>query len=283
MRNGYPSYNWYPSDWLSSEARAVMSLAEQGAYRNLLDHAWLRNPQCSLPDDDRALARLSGLDRAWPKSASIIRQQFVVRDGKLWNEKQLHVLQTALEFSERKSAAGKKGNEIKKAMHAQRPHSDPPAIAGATLPTPTPTPKELATLVPTTERPPNNGAGSKIEPKLVDDNGKELRVKPPAKPIDPAALTADQQRRFDRFWAIVHRKVGKESSIKAWRAINPDDSLTSVIIEADLAQQKWHGRDGKTAWLQDPERWLANRRWQDEPPVAQEPQSATRAASGFQG
>ena len=37
-----------------------MDLEQQAAYRNLLDHAWLADPQGYLPDDDAQLAGMSG-------------------------------------------------------------------------------------------------------------------------------------------------------------------------------------------------------------------------------
>lgn len=129
---GFPYYNWFAGDWLSSGAHAVMSLAEQGAYRNLLDHAWLRDPPCSLPDDDRALSRLSGMTvREWSKSSAIIRAQFVQHDGKLRNEKLFLIFTIAIEASQKKSQAGKKGNESRWGHIAERSQGDVPAIRNA--------------------------------------------------------------------------------------------------------------------------------------------------------
>jgi 5-methylcytosine-specific restriction endonuclease McrA len=66
-----------------------MTLEQQGAYRNLLDHAWLMDPPCSLPNDDVALAQLSGAGENWPAMAPVVRRWFVEKRGRLVNEKQV--------------------------------------------------------------------------------------------------------------------------------------------------------------------------------------------------
>lgn len=56
--DGY--YNWHPADFLSSPKVARMSLAEQGAYRRLLDHAFLEGGYLS--PDRQDLADYLGVD-----------------------------------------------------------------------------------------------------------------------------------------------------------------------------------------------------------------------------
>lgn len=57
MSNKSPAYQWYPKDILASARVAEMSLAEEGAYRRLLDFCWLNG---SIPADERRVARIVG-------------------------------------------------------------------------------------------------------------------------------------------------------------------------------------------------------------------------------
>jgi uncharacterized protein YdaU (DUF1376 family) len=64
------------NDWLSSTRIALLTPTEEGALIRLLCHAW-NEPDCSLPDDDATLAKLSRLGRQWHKgSGAKIRAMF---------------------------------------------------------------------------------------------------------------------------------------------------------------------------------------------------------------
>ena len=52
-----PAFQWYPKDILSSARVAEMSLAEEGAYRRLIDFCWLNG---SIPADPIRASRLVG-------------------------------------------------------------------------------------------------------------------------------------------------------------------------------------------------------------------------------
>lgn len=56
---------WWIDRWRQSSAFMQMTLEEQGAYRNLLDEAYLRGGV--LPDDDRMLAKACGDATLWPQ------------------------------------------------------------------------------------------------------------------------------------------------------------------------------------------------------------------------
>jgi len=59
-----PAFPFYASDWLGSNMRAQMTLEQQGAYVNLLARQW-SEATCSLPDDDKVLAKLSEMGEGW--------------------------------------------------------------------------------------------------------------------------------------------------------------------------------------------------------------------------
>lgn len=67
------AFHWIDR-WRLSEAFKTMTLAEQGAFRNLLDELWLTNGV--LPDDDRLLARLCGDPTQWKKVRTAVMAKF---------------------------------------------------------------------------------------------------------------------------------------------------------------------------------------------------------------
>jgi len=75
---------WWMDRWQKSTAFKDLTLAEQGAYRNLLDELWLRDG--ALRDDDRVLAKCSGDALEWPKIRERVMAHFHLVDGAWRNE-----------------------------------------------------------------------------------------------------------------------------------------------------------------------------------------------------
>lgn len=81
-------FPFFPSDWLASPAVGMMLPEQRGAYIQLLAYAWGDgSAEPSLPDDPATLAHLSGLGRRWAKLGAVVRGQFEIRDGRLYNAK----------------------------------------------------------------------------------------------------------------------------------------------------------------------------------------------------
>jgi uncharacterized protein YdaU (DUF1376 family) len=110
-----PAFQFYARDWLTGQATTRMTGEQKGAFIDLLSHAWLSRPPCSLPDDDEVLAKLCGLGRArWKKIGALVRAQFVAgSDGLLRNRKQEAVYRELLDFRARRSDSGRKGAEAR--------------------------------------------------------------------------------------------------------------------------------------------------------------------------
>jgi hypothetical protein len=73
---------------------------------------------------------------------------------------------------------------------------------------------------------------------------------------------------FDRFWALLPsaRKVNKPDARKAWAAVQPDAALTEKILTTLADQLTWpHLLQEDFRYFPHPHRWLAKRRWEDEP------------------
>jgi len=65
---------WWIDRWRKSTAYTDMTLAEQGAYRTLLDELWLRGGL--LPLDERILAKASGDAVEWPQVRDRVLSRF---------------------------------------------------------------------------------------------------------------------------------------------------------------------------------------------------------------
>ena len=70
---------WWIDRWRQSTAVVDLSLEEQGAYRNLLDEAWLRGG--AIPNEPRVLARASGDATRWAKVQPKVMARFQLKDG----------------------------------------------------------------------------------------------------------------------------------------------------------------------------------------------------------
>ena len=105
-----------------------------------------------------------------------------------------------------------------------------------------------------------------------------IRLKPDPKAKADKAELADK---FNRFWAVYPRHVGKQVALKSFEKINPDE----VTLTAMLNALEWQKRTPQ--WMKDggqyiphPSTWLNQRRWEDERPV-QVQQSATRYSNPY--
>lgn len=65
---------WWIDRWRKSTAYTDMTLAEQGAYRNLLDELWLRDG--IIPKDERILAKIAGDMKGWAKVRVAVLARF---------------------------------------------------------------------------------------------------------------------------------------------------------------------------------------------------------------
>jgi hypothetical protein len=70
--------------------------------------------------------------------------------------------------------------------------------------------------------------------------------------------------RFDYFWKIYPKKVGKDAARKAFEKRNPDEQLLNAMIRAVRSQMDsdaWKADGGK--YIPHPTTWLNQGRWQD--------------------
>lgn len=97
-------------------------------------------------------------------------------------------------------------------------------------------------------------------------------------------LSEPMKKRFDRFWAVYPRKVGKGKAEDSFAKYKPDDALTDTMIQAVEATKKtdqWQ-RDGGQ-FIPHPATWLNQRRWEDEvPQPVTTPAGPTLASRGLE-
>ena len=102
-----PSFQFYPRDWLASSSVRRMTLAERGAYIDLLAYAWQDG---GLPDDDAEIARMLQVSTSvWRKLARRVRPRFEVQDGRLINARLECVRAEQAAYRERRANAGRSG------------------------------------------------------------------------------------------------------------------------------------------------------------------------------
>ena len=87
--------------------------------------------------------------------------------------------------------------------------------------------------------------------------------------------------RFDRFWAVYPKKVGKGDARKAFTKIKPSEELTQRMIDAVTkakTSKEWTRDDGQ--YIPNPSTWLNQCRWEDEltPITATEAKPPTKAS-----
>lgn len=69
---------------------------------------------------------------------------------------------------------------------------------------------------------------------------------------------------FENFYGAYPRKVGKQSALKAWKALKPDAGLIKTILsDVELrTRTEWKGQD--IHYIPYPATYLNQRRWEDE-------------------
>jgi uncharacterized protein YdaU (DUF1376 family) len=107
---------WWIDRWRKSTAYMDMTLEEQGAYRNLLDDAFLRGGH--IPNDERILSRACGDVTAWKRVKDAVLSHFVLTDLGYRNETLVEVMRKTVlrvekqkRYRDRKKGSGGRNDE----------------------------------------------------------------------------------------------------------------------------------------------------------------------------
>ena len=95
------------------------------------------------------------------------------------------------------------------------------------------------------------------------------------KPKQSAKTSAKSEggytEQFEIFWNLYPKKIGKGGAFAVWKQGKFEDKgYTHWIVKAlewQVNQQAWKNEKGK--YVPNPETYLRNRRWEDEPPKQQ--------------
>lgn len=234
-----PAFQFYPKDWLSSQKISLMSPAEEGAYIRLLCYCW-DDEDCSLPDDDTLLARISRLNEGWFNGSSILlRACFVAHPRKvgfLTNARLCAEKEKQRIWRDKSIQGGIKSGESrrKKALRTTK--------GGSVLLEP-------------------NGNSSFAS--ASSSNKKDIthfQENPRTSTVDNSA---NFSIRFEDFWNSFPRKKDRLRALATWQKKNLD-SIADVII-ADVKKRS----QADDTWKQKqfipyPTTYLSGERWNDE-------------------
>jgi len=78
---------------------------------------------------------------------------------------------------------------------------------------------------------------------------------------------------FENFWTSYGKKVGRQAALREWAKLDPKDDLLAKILQASISQAK----TTEQKFRKDPERWLRDRRWEDQRQQALMPPGQTPA------
>ena len=73
-----------------------------------------------------------------------------------------------------------------------------------------------------------------------------------------------QEQRFNEFWNLYPKKVGKEAARKSWNKVHPDQALFNKIMQSIAeakASEQWRKQNGQ--FIPIPATWLNQGRWDD--------------------
>jgi uncharacterized protein YdaU (DUF1376 family) len=245
--NKAPAFQWYPKDWLTDEKVMLMTCEERGAYFHLLNHAWL-NEDCSLPDDDKSLAILSGANGRWEHVFPSVRDMFEQKGDRLFNKRLLKEREKQNKFRESKRKAGIQSGKARRAS----------VLDGGTR-------VQLRSNKTRTKTNSSSSASSSSSTSDIDLEKETIKEKD-----------------FDLFWKAYPKKIGKGAAQKSWKKIKPSKKLSATIIEAVKMQSKspqWTKDGGQ--FIPHPATWLNQERWNDEVFVAPDEITKTQAFKGL--
>lgn len=223
-----PAFLFYVKDWASSRRVQAMSYDERGRYLEMLIEQWQTGSLPATPEDIAALFgdTEAGWKRAWPQLSPCFSKR--LRDGRLVNPKLEAVRRERHRYQKSQAASGLRGARARWRAHG-KPIGSPSK--------------------------PNGGSMANDGPDLISSDL-----------ISSDLTVPDLKQRFEAFWQIYPRKVGKDAAWRAWRKRRPTPEVMTQIVAA-LAWQRQ-----QDSWLRDggrfiphPATWINAGRWQDEP------------------
>lgn len=185
-----PAFQFYPRDWLGSEAVGVMTPAQEGAYIRLLCYAWLSG-EARLENNPEKLARLARLSPdEWNQFEPVFREVFISRaeDGDdcafVYQPRLLAELQKQRDYSASQATRGVKSGKARRYKTNQRSRS---------------------------VQPNGNQTGTKTNSSSSSSSSSSECISPNGEILTPPPPSG-----FDSWYAAYPRKVARGSAAKAY-------------------------------------------------------------------
>lgn len=138
-----PAFQFYPSEWLSSQRVSLMTLEEEGAYIRLLCYCWQHG---SIPVDTEKCAKLIGKGGS-TTVARVVQAMFQhdpLDDSRLIHDRLEVELAKQDEWRRKSSEGGKKGAESRKQSRVVQGSLENGTNQKATLQSPSPSPSPIS-------------------------------------------------------------------------------------------------------------------------------------------
>ena len=241
--NRAPAFQFYPDKWLSHTRR--LSDSAYRVYHELLCWMWQSSPdQCSIDANPDAVACVIGMPLPVVRSAmEEIQNPFcplLKTEGDRW------ICHGILKEVEKQTA------------HRER------QTANATARWNRATASENdATALPRHEKKAKRQCSHSSSPSTSSNN----TPNPPGG--NGGRVDIFEEKRFVGFWHRYPRKERKYNAVEVWNKLAPDDATIKEIargLKRWNASEQWDKDDG--AYVPMPDKWLSERRWEDEPTPA---------------
>lgn len=256
-----PAFQFYVKDWLSGTR--ALSFAEKGMYIDLLAWSWDNGP---LPAAPRALAAIVGIPlRDFEKLWRGVSSKFVrVKRAKfpsLVNPRLEKVRSERKTFLKKQRINGAKGGRPKK------PKNNPtvPEIETQRVTQPETQTKPLQSAVCDLQ------SKDPLSPQIEIDREIEDLTH-----TDPRAR--ELRAAFEAFWALYPKKTRRANAHRMFLAIRPSRLVIDAIFAAldwQVKRPEWLEQHGR--FVPQPEKWLSDRRWEDEPPTVKADESTAES------
>ena len=225
---------WWIDRWRKSTAYTDMSLAEQGAYRNLLDELWLRDGV--LPLSERILAKSAGDARAWGDVREAVMARFYSTETGYRNKTHDRIMAESRRRAERQRRyreARRGGDE-----HGEHDEHDRNVTRNVM----------------------HNVTGNVTHNVAPSPSPSPSQDQSPS----PKRRCAPYGALFIRFWSAYPRKIGKRAAWQVWRRLKCGSIAEQIIAAVERAKRSEAWTKDGGAYIPHPRTWLNQGRWEDE-------------------
>jgi len=226
MKKNGPAFQLYAADFYMDTAS--WTIEEVGIYTRLLFYQWVNG---SIPMDEKRLSRIAGCSpKSFPKWWDQVKLKFSPRDNE--NLVNLRLEETRIqqeEFRNMRVLGGKMTAEKRWGKKID----DSSANSSA------------------------NSSGVALQSSSSTSINNT--------PLTPRKKRGDEyDEDFKTFWSEYPKKAKKPNAYREWKKLGSRRPEIGIILAAIRNQLTW--RSWIEGYIPDPERWLKNERWMDEPP-----------------